>query len=116
MSFTLDFDGSTGKGEVGAITMPVYTIPEDYICSQVLYNVTYPLVSASGVLSIGYDTDDITACLNNIVALINATPISNTAQQVSAPTTALRNLVGDVTTSDITAGSIFLKLKFVKII
>jgi hypothetical protein len=117
LSFTVTFDGTAGFGTVGAITLPVYTVPPGYICGKTTYNVTTPLVTATSAnVVLGYDIDQTDAILDETVANLNSLGIAVINHTTGfTPATDVQSIVGEVTGDDITAGEITIQVTFQKI-
>jgi len=115
--FSLVFDGTTGKGEVGAINMPFFNVPEGFICTQTIANTKTPLVSAGAAnVTLGYQVDMPDAIIDRLVTAFNANPIIvQNKSSFFTPTTAVRTLAGEVSVADITAGEVSFNITFSKI-
>ena len=113
--FTLNFDGSAGKGEVGAITMPCWVVPEGFICTQTISKTITPLVSAgTSQVTLGYETDQADA----IISLDSSAFVDvrlDTHAMGFIPTTQTRRIVGEVTGDAITSGTVEFQVKFSKV-
>jgi hypothetical protein len=104
--FSKTFDGSTGDGEVGALTIDSFTIPTGYFIEETLVDVGAGL-TGGGYITLGIATDDVDAALDSTSGLVT-TLNSNIVSKVSGPLVkagANRALVAAVGGSDITAGT-----------
>jgi hypothetical protein len=114
-NFKILFNGTAGRGVVGAITIPVYMLntSEMYI-EEVIITSKNLTAGAGSYITLGIVTDDVDSGLDSITGLV--TTINNTTQKYSnLPFTksaaADRYLVMAVGANDITAGTVVLNVK-----
>jgi hypothetical protein len=107
--FTVTFDGTAGKGAVGALTIPTFTVPAGTYVTQAYADVQTPLVGADSAayVTVGIATDDPDAALDAYTGLVTSLN-SNGTTQILTPSllkaTATRAIVAAVAGSAITAG------------
>jgi len=118
--FTLYFDGSDGKGALlpfrsnGPITMPCWTVPEGFICTQTFVRTINSLVSSDpSHITLGYESDSVNAFIDEDSSWFDG--VVSVSNEPFIPATATQRLVGQVTGSDITSGTVKFLVKLSKI-
>ena len=114
-TFSVTFDGETGTGAVGAITLPQMFVPSSFVCYQTIWSAT-GFATGTPVISFGVATDD-TDCI--FTSTLTAIDVTNT--KVVTPTgnltktTMQRLIVGAVTVGDVTQGTLTITAKFIRV-
>lgn len=117
VKFSKTFDGTTGDGEVGAVTIDDFTIPTGYFIEEALVDVGAGLTSAGAAyITVGLATDDVDAAIDQTDGLMT-TLNSNVVSKIYGAftvTTGSRLIVMAVGDTDITAGTINVILRLKK--
>lgn len=114
-TFTVTFDGETGTGAEGAITLPQMFVPSSFVCYQTIWSAT-GMGLGSEVIAFGVATD----AVNNIFSK-DLDTIDEEATKVDTPTgnltktTMQRLIVGSVSGGDVTQGTLTITAKFIRV-
>lgn len=117
--FSIAFTGAAGAGAVGAVTIPLLQAQTGYYITETLVDVGAGLTGAGAKINLGIAVDSTTSALNDTtgdVATLNAN-ISGVARISPSDyykATATRNLVMEVKTAAITAGTVGIIVKLNK--
>jgi hypothetical protein len=109
VQFTVTFDGTAGKGAVGALTIPTFTVPAGTYVTQAYADVQTTLVGidSAAYVTVGIATDDPDASLDantGLVTSLNTNGITQILTPSLLKATATRAIVAAVAGSAITAG------------
>lgn len=120
-SFKITFDNTAGWGQIGALTLPVYTVPQGYTLKNVAYNTAGLTTAGAGsIINLGL-TGAATSIFNDTTGDIDGeinTDLINVSSVIPSPaflTTTAVGLVGEVKVNDITAGSLTVQLTYIKL-
>ena len=114
-TFSVTFDGETGTGAVGAITLPQMFVPSSFVCYQTIWSAT-GMALGSDVIAFGVATD----AVNNIFSK-DLDTIDEEATKVDTPTgnltktTMQRLIVGSVAGGDVMQGTLTITAKFIRV-
>jgi hypothetical protein len=118
---SITFTGGTGAGQIGSLTLPPFLVPTNYFIDEVIIDVGTGLTASSGgasIINLGISTDATNSGLNDITGLIstlNTNTITRIFPSIFTKATALRTIVGQVKTADITAGTANIRVKLSKL-
>ena len=114
-TFSVTFDGETGTGAVGAITLPQMFVPSSFVCYQTIWSAT-GFATGTPVISFGVATDD-TDCIftSDLTTIDVSNTKSVTPTGALTKTTMQRALVGAVTVGNVTQGTLTITAKFIRV-
>lgn len=110
----IDFDGSSGRGQVGSLTIPGIGFPIGYYIERVIARTNGLVAGGGSAITLGIDTDAPDSGLDSSEGLVtnlnggNAVIYDSLGFEVSTTT---RNLVMGVETNDVTAGTLYLTIE-----
>jgi len=114
-TFSVTFDGETGTGAEGAITLPQMFVPSSFVCYQTIWSASGMGLGAE-VIAFGVATDAVNNIFSKDLDEIDEentkvdTPTGNLAK-----TTMQRLIVGSVTGGDVTQGTLTITAKFIRV-
>lgn len=112
------FDGSANNGAIGAVTINNFIVPIGYFIKELIVDVGTGLTGVSAVINFGIETDALMAGLNDTtgnVSTLNTNGITSIQSSTFTKATALRRLYMEVKGAPITAGTITIKVKLIKL-
>lgn len=109
-SIYLPFNGSAGRGLVGALTIPDYWLSEREYISEVIVSHVNPLTyGANSNITLGIETDDIDSGLTAVTGLVSTldgVPAIRYDALANTISTSFRKIVAAVNTANITDGAL----------
>jgi hypothetical protein len=114
----ITFNGTAGKGAIGAVSMPYFYIPAGYFIEEVIAEAA-SLVGTGAIINLGIEGDNTKSALNDItgdISALNAAGLTKISLATFTKATTARKLVMEVKTANITSGSINLIIKLSKLI
>lgn len=108
-TFTITFDGTTGKGAIGALTIPQINFVNDSFISEVYVDIISPLTGTNSYITLGIDIDAPTAGLDQTtgdIATLNANNVTKIITPDLTKATASRLLVSSIGGGAILSGTV----------
>lgn len=114
-TFSVAFDGETGTGAEGAITLPQMFVPSSFVCYQTIWSAT-GMDLGSEVIAFGVATDAVNSIFSKDLDTIDeeATKVDTPTGNLTK-TTMQRLIVGSVAGGDVTQGTLTITAKFIRV-
>lgn len=114
LNFKISFNGSAGRGLVGALNVPDVELPVGWYIDTVIVSHNSALTGGVGsYVTLGLATDDVDSGLTSVTGLvttINGANVIKYSSLVNTVTTDIRKIVGATGANNVTAGNLYFQV------